>query len=97
MLVKKVVFPVEILPVTHVISGLGDAGFRRRDLHRSAAGVPRICSRDIAWLPALLIPQLFFTLGLAWFLSATGVYLRDLRPDDWVCSDALVLPDADLL
>ena len=32
----------------------------------------------VLWLPVLLIPQLLFTLGLCWFLAATGAYLRDL-------------------
>jgi len=32
----------------------------------------------VLWLPALLAPQLLFTLGVAWFLSALGAYLRDL-------------------
>jgi lipopolysaccharide transport system permease protein len=32
----------------------------------------------IAWLPALLLPQILFTMGLSWFLAALGVYLRDL-------------------
>ena len=68
VLVKKVVFPLEILPVTHVISGLGHAGFRSRDLHRRAARRSAVtCPATIAWLPLLLIPQLLFTLGLAWF------------------------------
>ena len=30
------------------------------------------------WLPALAIPQILFTVGLAWFLAALGVYMRDL-------------------
>src|SRR5690606_18687442 len=33
---------------------------------------------SILWLPVLLIPQLLFTLGTAWFLSALGVFVRDL-------------------
>ena len=28
-------------------------------------------------LPLVLIPQVMFTLGLCWFLSALGVFLRD--------------------
>jgi lipopolysaccharide transport system permease protein len=30
------------------------------------------------WLPALLIPQVLFTLGMCWFLGALGVFVRDL-------------------
>ena len=30
------------------------------------------------WLPVMLVPQVLFTLGATWFLSALGVYVRDL-------------------
>jgi len=30
------------------------------------------------WLPAPLVPQVMFTLGVCWFLAALGVYVRDL-------------------
>ncbi len=78
VLVKKVVFPVEILPVTHVISGLVTQFFAASIFIVALLVFRGSVPATIAWLPALLIPQLFFTLGLAWFLSATGVYLRDL-------------------
>ena len=86
VLVKKVVFPVEILPVTHVISGLVTQAFAAAIFILALLVFRGSVPATIAWLPALLIPQLLFTLGLAWFLSATGVYLRDLRPDDRICS-----------
>ena len=78
VLVKKVVFPVEILPVTHVISGLVTQSFAAAIFIVALLVFRGMFPRPSAWLPALLIPQLLFTLGLAWFLSATGVYLRDL-------------------
>jgi lipopolysaccharide transport system permease protein len=78
VLVKKVVFPVEILPVTHVISGLVTQFFAASIFIVALLVFRGSVPATIAWLPALLIPQLLFTLGLAWFLSATGVYLRDL-------------------
>ena len=30
------------------------------------------------WLPVLLIPQVLFTAGLAWFLAGLGAFVRDL-------------------
>jgi lipopolysaccharide transport system permease protein len=33
---------------------------------------------SVVWLPVVLVPQLLFTLGVCWFLSALGVYVRDL-------------------
>lgn len=78
VLVKKVVFPVEILPVTHVLSGLITQAFASAIFIAALLIFRGSVPFSIAWLPALLIPQLLFTLGLAWVLSATGVYLRDL-------------------
>jgi lipopolysaccharide transport system permease protein len=78
VLVKKVVFPVEILPVTQVISGLITQAFATAVFILALLAIRQHVPAAVLWLPALLIPQLLFTLGLAWFLSATGVYLRDI-------------------
>jgi lipopolysaccharide transport system permease protein len=78
VLVKKVVFPVEILPVTHVISGLVTQAFATAVFILALLVVRQHVPAAVVWLPALIIPQLLFTLGFSWFLSATGVYLRDI-------------------
>lgn len=76
--VKKLVFPLETLPVVQVLSGFVTEFFAILvyviGLAILRGGVPL----TVAWLPAILIPQLLFTLGLCWFLSALGAYLRDL-------------------
>ena len=76
--VKKLVFAVETLPVNLVAAGLVSelfavvlfCGF----LLAVRGGVPP----SVVWLPALLIPQVLFTAGVAWFLAALGVFVRDL-------------------
>jgi lipopolysaccharide transport system permease protein len=76
--IRKLVFPVEILPVTQVLAALVTEGF--------ALGVFLIglfiLRGDIpVYAPALLlllVPQVLFTLGTAWFLAALGVFIRDL-------------------
>ena len=76
--VKKLVFAVETLPVNLVVAGLVTelvaivlyCGF----LVAARGAIPA----TIAWLPLLLIPQLLFTAGVAWFLAALGVFARDL-------------------
>lgn len=78
VLVKKVVFPVEILPVTHVISGFVTQAFAAGVFIVALLVVRQSVPATVIWLPTLVVPQLLFTLGLAWFLSATGVYLRDI-------------------
>ena len=76
--VKKLVFPVEILPVNLVVAGLVTElfalGIFLLFLIGARGGVPWTA----VWLPVLVIPQLLFTLGLAWLLAAVGVFIRDL-------------------
>jgi lipopolysaccharide transport system permease protein len=76
--VKKLVFPVETLPVNQVFAGLVTEAFTLVvfliALLLSRGAVPL----TVLWLPVLLVPQLLFTLGVSWFLSALGVYVRDL-------------------
>jgi lipopolysaccharide transport system permease protein len=78
VLVKKVVFPVEILPVTHVTAGLVTQAFATLVFLAALFVFRGSVPITVAWLPVLLVPQVLFTLGLAWLLSATGVYLRDI-------------------
>jgi lipopolysaccharide transport system permease protein len=40
--------------------------------------VQRELHLTMIWLPALLVPQLAFTLGAAWLVASLGVFLRDL-------------------
>ncbi|MGC8795023.1 MAG: ABC transporter permease [Bryobacteraceae bacterium] len=76
--VKKLVFPVETLPVNLVVAGLVTEAFALA-LFLIALVVLRGGAPVTAlWLPVLLVPQLLFTAGLCWFLAALGVYLRDL-------------------
>jgi lipopolysaccharide transport system permease protein len=76
--VKKLVFPLEILPTNLVVTGAVTEAF----LLAVFLAVLWIARGSIPvtalWLPLVLIPQLLFTLGVAWFLAALGVYLRDL-------------------
>ena len=76
--VKKLVFAVETLPVNLVVAGLITelfavllyCGF----LLATRGEVPATA----LWLPLLLIPQVLFTAGIAWFLAGLGVFVRDL-------------------
>ncbi len=76
--VKKLVFPVDTLPVNLVVVGLiGELVMLvlyTAGLALARGGVPG----SIAWLPLFLAPQILFTLGMCWFLAALGVFVRDL-------------------
>jgi lipopolysaccharide transport system permease protein len=75
--VKKLVFPVETLPVNLALAGLVTQAFAIGVFTILLAARGTLPS-TVLWLPALLIPQFLFTLGLCWFLAALGAYVRDL-------------------
>ena len=76
--VKKLIFPIETLPVNQVVAGLVTEGFAAAVFLTALLVIRGYVPLSVAWLPALLIPQLLFTLGVCWFLAALGVFMRDL-------------------
>ncbi|MDR6874160.1 lipopolysaccharide transport system permease protein [Bosea sp. BE125] len=76
--VKKVVFPIEILPVVAMGSALFHSfvSFIVLFLAMLLAGNP--FHWTILLMPVVLAPFLLLTLGLSWFLAALGVFLRDI-------------------
>lgn len=77
-IVKKVVFPVQVLPVGLVMSSLATQGFALLIFFGFLLVTRGSIPWTAAWLPVLLGPQFLLSLGLGWMLAATGVYLRDL-------------------
>jgi lipopolysaccharide transport system permease protein len=77
-LVKKVVFPLEILPAATV----GAAAFSAAiSLSLALTGVALIgpgLSVHSAWLLVILPPVAMIAFGAAWFFSALGVFIRDI-------------------
>ena len=76
--VKKLVFPLDTLPVNQVVSGLVTELFGAAVFIAGLLIVRHAVPATVLWLPVLVIPQLLFTLGVCWFLAALGVYMRDL-------------------
>jgi lipopolysaccharide transport system permease protein len=77
-LVKRVVFPLETLPVAQALSSLGTQMFGTIALILASLIVHRQLHPTIVWLPALIIPQFLATLGAAWLVASLGVFLRDI-------------------
>jgi len=76
--IRKLVFPVETLPLNPVISGLVTEFF---GLVLFVAALLLIRGRVPAtalYLPLVILPQVLLTAGISWFLSALGVFVRDL-------------------
>ncbi len=76
--VKKVVFPLEILPVVIMGSSLIHAGISIGILLIAAMFFLNIFSWTIIYLPLILFPLIILTLGLSWMLASLGVYIRDV-------------------
>jgi len=76
--VKKLIFPVETLPVNQVLAGLVTEVFAAAVFIAALLVIRGAIPGSVLWLPVLLIPQLLITLGLCWFLAALGVFMRDL-------------------
>jgi lipopolysaccharide transport system permease protein len=88
--VKKIVFPLEILPIVN----LGAALFHLCVslmvwllFYIVAYGWPK---PEILLLPVALFPFVLFVLGVSWFLAALGVYLRDISQFVGVAVTALM-------
>ncbi len=76
--VKKLVFPLETLPVNLVLSGLVTEVFALAIFMAGLLAIRHSVPASIVWLPVLLLPQVLLAAGLCWFLSALGVFVRDL-------------------
>jgi lipopolysaccharide transport system permease protein len=76
--VKKVVFPLEVLPLVRLFSTLINAVFSLGVLF---AGI-LIINHFIHWtallLPVVWLPMILFTLGCSYFLASLGVFARDI-------------------
>jgi lipopolysaccharide transport system permease protein len=79
-LIRKVLFPAEVLPLVTVLSGL---------VH-FCLGLPILAAflayyrvaidpLDLVWLPVVMLVQLLFTAGLALLVAAITVHFRDVR------------------
>ena len=76
--VKKVVFPLEILPwIT-----LGSAAFHMVVSTSVLLAFYAMVHGSLQWtiffLPLIIAPLSLLTLGFSWFLASVGVYLRDV-------------------
>ena len=76
--VKKVVFPLEVFPWIAMGSALFHAGISVVVLLALQLAIVGSLHWTIIFLPLVVLPLILITLGFAWFLAATGVYVRDI-------------------
>jgi lipopolysaccharide transport system permease protein len=89
-LVKRIIFPLEILPWPMVLSAL---------FHVFAncivfAVLFLVFNHYLPWtiifLPLVIMPLVVLTVGVVWFLAALGVYMRDISQITGVLATAML-------
>ena len=80
-LIKKVLFPAEVLPIVTVLAnmvhfflGLPILGAFLLYYRHAPIGLV-----ELAWFPLVILVQLLLTLGLALIVSALTVHFRDIK------------------
>lgn len=76
--VKKVVFPLEILPLVSLGAGLFHSLISLVVLLLMQIVVNHFLPWTSVLFPLVLLPLIFASMGAAWFLAALGVYVRDI-------------------
>ena len=76
--VKKVVFPLEVLPVSVLGSALFHTGISVLILIVAQQIVGGAPVWTVVWLPLVLLPLVCLALGACWVLASLGVFLRDI-------------------
>ena len=77
-LVKRVVFPLETLPVSQTLASLAHQLFGTVALLLGVIVIRHEVHVTILYLPLLLVPQFIATVGAAWLLASLGVFIRDI-------------------
>jgi lipopolysaccharide transport system permease protein len=88
--VKKVVFPLETLSWV----AMGSALFHAFVSLVVLVAAQLIINVSLPWtavlFPIILLPLLLATMGFAWFLAATGVYVRDIGQITGIITTAML-------
>jgi lipopolysaccharide transport system permease protein len=77
-LVKKVVFPLDVLPWVMMGSALFHAAASLAVLLAASFVSTRSLPATALLFPIVMFPLVWFTMGVSWFVAATGVFLRDI-------------------
>lgn len=76
--VKKVVFPIEILPVVAMGAALFHSLISLSVLLAACTLVNGYLHWTVIFAPLVLLPLIIVTLGISWMLASLGVFLRDV-------------------
>ena len=97
-LIKKVLFPAEVLPIVTVLANMVHFFLGLPILVAFLIYYQRpVDPVELLWFPVIVLVQLVLTIGLALFLSALTVHFRDLKDLLGNLLTVVVLRDADHL
>jgi len=76
--VKKVVFPIEILPAIAMGSAIFHAAVSILVFLTAFVILNSYLNWTIVFLPFVFLPMIILAMGLAWILASLGVFIRDV-------------------
>lgn len=88
--VKRIIFPLEILPWPMVFSALFHAGMNLIVFVVLRLILEGTFSWTIVFIPIVFLPLTLITLGVSWIFAALGVYLRDISQVTGVLTTAML-------
>jgi lipopolysaccharide transport system permease protein len=89
-LVKRIIFPVEILPWPMVLSALFHVFANCIVFAVLQLVLRHSLPPTIVFLPLVIAPLVIFTVGITWFLASLGVYMRDVSQITGVLATAML-------
>ncbi len=76
--VKRVVFPLELLPIASALGVLLHVLIQQLVWLLALAAIGGVAHWSMLWAPLLLLPLFVLALGLGWLLAALTPFLRDI-------------------
>ena len=77
--VKKVIFPLELLPVTSLFTAMFNAAVSFVFLMVMVLVVKQHLNWTLVFVPVVLLPLVLMAIGCAWVIAALGVFFRDIE------------------
>ena len=77
--VKKVVFPLEVLPAVTLATAIFNAFVAMLVLVAVSWYLESPMHWQALWIPVILAPLMVLILGVTWLLAALGTYIRDIN------------------
>lgn len=88
--VKKVVFPLEVLPIITMLSVLFHTLVSLSVLLIAFAVFNNYLHWTLIYAPIVFLPLILLTLGLAWMLASLGVFVRDITQTTGIITTILM-------